>query len=484
MFKKILFWGITSLLIATALISGALYKFGWITEDQWLSLALIPAGIVFLLFISVVILSKISKITPSWGIFAGLLVGLVAGYVFHIWGEDPIRNFLLINIIQPVGTIFLRSLYMVIVPLVAGSLLVGVVNLGSGDLLKKLGWKVALFYMSTTFCAILIGQSLINIAKPGVGISQELRDQMVESSKNQVESLKEKSSLVGKSLWPGIVDKIIPKNILREYGNTNMLAIILVSLLFGVALMSLGNGPPKEAFIGFFSTLSEVSVQVIGWIMKIAPYAVGALILNIVAHLGLEPLKKVLWYFLIVVFALLVQLFLTYGVIIKTIIKVPFFQFYKKAIPIFLTAFSTSSSAATMPVTIRTLEKDFGVPDSITTFSVPIGVTVNMDGTALFEVMAAIFIAQVFGVDLSLMEHFTLVFLVLVTSIGVAGVPGGSLPILMAAMASLGIPAEGIALILGVDRVLDMCRTVTNVTGDSVAALFLARTEGHKLNFT
>ena len=419
----------------------------------------------------------------NWGIFIGLVVGAAIGVVFHEWGTNPVRDWLLVNVIQPLGTIFLRSLFMVIVPLVAGSLLVGVVNLGSGQLLKKLGWKVALFYLSTTFCAIVVGQSIINTLQPGTGVSQEMAEKAIESSKSQIESLKEKSSWVGKSLWPGIVDKIIPKNILREYGATNMLAIIFVSLLFGIALLGMQGGAPKEAFVGFFDTLSVISVKIVGWIMKMAPYAVAALMINAVSNFGIDIMQKLISYVLIVIGGLLIQFLVVYSFMLKFIVKVPVFQFYKKAIPIFLTAFSTSSSAATMPVTIRTLEKEFGVPGSITNFSVPIGVTVNMDGTALFEVMAAVFIAQVFGVDLSLMEHFTLIFLVLVTSIGVAGVPGGSIPILMAAMASLNIPVEGIALILGVDRLLDMCRTVTNVTGDSVAALFLARSEKVQLNF-
>ena len=423
-----------------------------------------------------------SSALSNWGIFIGLVVGAAIGVVFHEWGSNPVRDWLLVNAIQPLGTIFLRSLFMVIVPLVAGSLLVGVVNLGSGQLLRKLGWKVALFYLSTTFCAIVVGQSIINTLQPGTGVPQEVTEKAIETSKSQIESLKEKSSWVGKSLWPGIVDKIIPKNILREYGATNMLAIIFVSLLFGMALLGMQGGAPKEAFIGFFDTLSEVSVKIVGWIMKIAPYAVAALMINAVSNFGIDVMQKLISYVLVVVAGLLIQFFVVYGFMLKFIVKVPVIQFYKKAIPIFLTAFSTSSSAATMPVTIRTLEKDFGVPNSITNFSIPIGVTVNMDGTALFEVMAAVFIAQVFGVDLSLMEHFTLVFLVLVTSIGVAGVPGGSIPILMAAMASLNIPVEGIALILGVDRLLDMCRTVTNVTGDSVAALFLARSEKVQLN--
>ena len=418
----------------------------------------------------------------SWGIFIGLVVGAIIGLGFHTWGDSPVRDWILVNAIQPLGTVFLRSLFMIIVPLVAASLLVGVVNLGSGALLKKLGWKVTLFYITTTLCAIVIGQTLINTFQPGAGIPQEMAEEAIESSRGQVESLKEKSSWVGKSLWPGIVDKIIPKNIIREFSNTNMLAIIFVSLLFGIALLGMATSPKKDAFVGFFSVLSDISITLVGWIMKIAPYAVAALMINAVSSFGLVIMKNLMAYVLIVMGALLFQFFVVYGTILKFFLKISPLVFYRKAMAIFLTAFSTSSSAATMPVTIRTLEKEFGVPESITTFSVPIGVTVNMDGTALFEVMAAVFIAQVFGVDLSLMEHFTLIFLVLITSIGVAGVPGGSIPILMAAMAALNIPVEGIALILGVDRLLDMSRTVTNVTGDSVAALFLARSEKIPIN--
>lgn len=435
------------------------------------------------------ILNMIENKTPakanhlsSWGIFIGLVVGTIIGLIFHAWGDSSIKDWVLINAIQPLGTIFLRSLFMIIVPLVAASLLVGVVNLGSGSLLKKLGWKVTLFYITTTLCAIVVGQSLINTLEPGSGIPQTMAEEAIESSRGQVESLKEKSAWVGKSLWPGIVDKIIPKNIIRQFGETNMLAIIFVSLLFGVALLGMATSPRKENFVGFFSVLSDISITIVGWIMKIAPYAVAALMINAVSSFGLTIMKNLVFYVLVVAGALLFQFFVVYGAILKFFLKVSPIAFYRKAMPIFLTAFSTSSSAATMPVTIRTLEKEFGVPESITTFSVPIGVTVNMDGTALFEVMAAVFIAQVFGVDLSLMEHFTLIFLVLVTSIGVAGVPGGSIPILMAAMASLNIPVEGIALILGVDRLLDMSRTVTNVTGDSVAALFLARSEKIPVN--
>ncbi len=426
---------------------------------------------------------KYLRISSNWGIFIGLIVGALIGYLFNCWGDNPTRQWILGNVITPVKMVFLRSLFMIIVPLVLSSLLVGVTNLGSKYLLRRLGWKVALFYLTTTFCAIVIGQVLINTVQPGGGVSQEEVHQAAEASKGKIDSLKPKVSWVSKSVWPGIVDNIIPKNILQAFSEGGMLAIIFVAIMFGMAILGMQNGPPRVAFIGFFSALSSASVTIIGWIMKIAPYAVAALMIDAVATFGIERMMNLLAYMLVVLAGLLVQFFVVYGLLLKFLVKISPLEFYKKALPIFLTAFSTSSSAATMPVTIRTLERRFGVPDSITTFSIPIGVTVNMDGTALFEVMAVIFIAQIFGVDLSLMQHITLVILVLLTSVGVAGVPGASTPILMAAMASVGVPVEGIGLILGVDRLLDMARTVTNVTGDSVATLFLAKSENRNFNF-
>ena len=228
---------------------------------------------------------------------------------------------------------------MVIVPLVAGSLLVGIVNLGTGALLRKLGWKVALFYLSTTLCATLVGQTLINTARPGANISQETAQEAIESTKGQIESLKEKSSWVGKSLWPGIIDKIIPKNILRQYSATNMLAIIFVSLLFGIALLGMQAGRPRDAFVDFFSTLSDTSIKIVGWIMKIAPYAIAALMINAVSSFGLDIMKNLMFYVLIVIVALLVQFFIVYGTILKLFLKISPIKFYKKAAPIFFNCF-------------------------------------------------------------------------------------------------------------------------------------------------
>ena len=417
----------------------------------------------------------------TWGVLVGLVVGSLIGLVFNILKEDSFFNPKVIwitdNIFYPIGNAFLQALFMVVIPLVFSSLLVGVADMGSGKHIGKLSKRLFLFYACTTILAIGIGQVFINTLKPGQNIDKVVAMDVAEKMQDKLSSLKEKSSLVDESIWPGIVSKIIPRNIINEFGENNMLAVIFVSLLFGLALLYMPNGASKMSFINFMSALSNMSVLIIGWIMKTAPYAVAALLAVAVSEFGFSLMKSMLFYMVVMVISMLVHFFITYGFILKVILKIPIRQFLKKMVPVFSTAFGTSSSSATMPVTMNTLEQKFKVPRSIVNFSVPIGTVVNMDGTALFEVIATIFLAQIFGVELTLGSHFFLLAIVFITSVGVASVPGGSLPILMSAIVVLGIPPEGIAVILGVDRLLDMGRTVVNVTGDSLAALFLAKTQ-------
>lgn len=256
-----------------------------------------------------------------------------------------------------------------------------------------------------------------------------------------------------------------------------MLAVIFVAILFGAALLHI-DSDEKRTLVGLLHAVTHATIQVVHWIMRIAPLAVACLMINAILAFNVAILGNVAKYMAVVVIGYLLHFFISYGLVLKFIVKLNPLSFYRGMMPVFLTAFSTSSSNATLPTTIAHLKARFGVPERVVTFTAPLGATVNMDGTSLFEVVAALFIAQVFGIDLSFTQHVTLVVLVVVTSIGVAGVPGGSIPLLMSAMAAVGIPPEGIALVLGVDRLLDMGRTVVNVTGDSLCALFLARTDG------
>ena len=427
------------------------------------------------------------KLHNSTKIFLGLVFGVIVGYVLNIWSRLwPsslfVREWILEYFLNPLGDTFLRALFMLVVPLMFCSLIVGVCRLGSVKNLSRLGLRLILFYITTTLCAILIGQMIFALIEPGKGLNKADIEEAHSHFSQQVESLQPKSRAVYKSLWPGIIYTIVPKNVLEEMSQTNMLAVIFVSLLLGLAFLGMRKEQTKEV-TAVFQACSDAFIKIVGWVMFLAPYAVFALVAVAVTHFGLDILKKnVTKYVLVVVLGYAFQFFLTYSLVNKILIGIPIKEFYRRLLPVFLTAFSTSSSSATMPINIRTLEKRFGVPPSIANFSIPLGMTVNMDGTALFEVIAALFIAQVAGVEISLTGQVTLVVLVLLTSIGVAGVPGGSIPILMSAMASLGVPPEGIALVLGIDRFLDMGRTIVNVTGDAAGALYLARVEKVPMN--
>ena len=421
------------------------------------------------------------KIVSAWGIFIGLFVGACIGLVFNSLKEQNLLinqvTWITDNLFYPIGNAFLQSLFMVVVPLVFSSLIVGVADLGAGQRIGRLGKKLFLFYAFSTIIASSIGQFFINITAPGKQIDRATVERVAVSMKDKLSSLKEKSSFVEKSVWPGIVSKIIPRNIIDEFGKNNMLAVIFVSLLFGMALLKLPATNSRTSFIQFMQALSDISVMVINWIMKLAPIAVASLLAIAFSELGFSLMKSMLFYVLVMLAGMLTHFFITYGCFVRFLVKMSYKDFLRKMLPVFSTAFGTSSSSATMPITMQNLEQQFGVPRSIVNFSVPIGTVVNMDGTALFEIIATVFLAQVFGVEMTLASHFFLLFVVFITSVGVASVPGGSLPILMSAVVVLGIPPEGIAIILGVDRLLDMGRTVVNVTGDSIAALYLKKSE-------
>ncbi len=406
----------------------------------------------------------------------GLLAGIALGIGLHAWGEVPLQKGIIKNVLEPVGQVFLRGLFMVVVPLVFCSLALGVAQLGSLPHVARLGRKLILFYMCTSLVAILIGQFLVTTIKPGQGVSKEFADDARVQFSGQVAGLMEKSAGVQDSLWPGIISQIIPKNIVQALAEGQMLAIIFVALVFGATLLVID--PKKSAAAkDVLGAVSDAALLVVGWIMKLAPFAVAALMAVALSRFGVQLLNQLALYVTVVVLGYAIHFFGVYALIVRFVLRMPVIAFYKTSFPVFATAFGTSSSNATIPTTIRTLEKDFKVPESVTSFTVPLGATVNMDGTALFEAVAVIFVGQVFGIELSLLQHVSLVLMVFLTAIGVAGIPGGSIPIIMSIMASFGIPPEGIALVLGVDRLLDMGRTVLNVTGDLLCALLLSKGE-------
>ena len=408
----------------------------------------------------------------STKILIGLIVGSIIGIIFNLYSESETVKWIISYVTNPIGTAFLRGLMMVVVPLVFSSLAVGVAKLGSGKNVGLIFGRLGIYYLVTSLIAILIGQTIVSTVQPGAGIPQTLIEESREKLSDQVSGLMEKSGKVKESLWPGLVSAVIPRNIISSMANGEMLAVIFVALLLGIGLLRLQTAQSKT-LQDILQAVSDLSITGVGWIMKFAPYAVAALMISSVSQFGFEIMSNVAKYIAVVIIAYAVHFFAIYSLIVKFVIRMGIIDFYKKASEAIITAFSTSSSNATIPTTTRVLEEKFKVSPTITNFSVPLGATVNMDGTALFEMVAAVFIAQVFGVDVGLTGYVSLIILMLVTSIGVAGVPGGSIPILMSAMAMVGIPPEGIAIVLGVDRLLDMGRTTVNVTGDITAALFV-----------
>jgi dicarboxylate/amino acid:cation (Na+ or H+) symporter, DAACS family len=407
----------------------------------------------------------------------GLAAGVVVGALMSSFLDSDTALWIVNNVTQPVGTLFLRGLFMVVVPLVVSSLAAGVSDLGSIQNLGHYGKKAAVYYLATTLLAVLIGQALVSTLKPGAGVDQTFIAHAADSFKDQTSKLQSSSEAVGKSLWPGLVETVVPKNILEEWSKTNMLSVIFVAIVFGAALLRIESRYAKP-MTDVLHAISQAAIMTVGWVMKFAPLAVGCLMVNAIMAFNIEILRNVAFYFFVVVLGYGIHFFGSYGLLAKYLLNVRPHVFFKEMMPVFLTAFSTSSSNATLPTTIAHLKNRFGVPEKVVTFTAPLGATVNMDGTALFEMVAAVFIAQVFGIELSALQQVTLVLLVVITSVGVAGIPGGSIPLLMSAMASVGIPPEGIALILGVDRLLDMGRTVLNVTGDAICALYLAKDDG------
>jgi Na+/H+-dicarboxylate symporter len=419
--------------------------------------------------------------SASINILVGLIAGVALGAIAKSNLESETLKWIVNYVTQPIGTAFLRGLFMVVVPLVFSSLIVSIAELGSVQRLGKLGWKLAIFYMSTVTIAVAIGQILVLTFKPGEGIDPAFIETAKTNLSSQTSTLIERTSAVKESLWPGLVNEMIPKNIIESLGATNMLGILFFAVLFGAALL-ISNDEKSKALISVVAAVSDAMIRVVTWIMALAPIAVAALLFNAVINFDISILGNVAKYVGVVFLGYSIHFFGVYSLLVKFFARIPLREYYRRMTPVFLTAFSTSSSNATLPTTIATLRDRFGVPEKITTFTAPLGATINMDGTALFEMVAAIFIAQVFGIELTFAQHVTLILLIIVTSAGVGGIPGGSIPLLMSSMATVGIPAEGIALILGVDRLLDMGRTVLNVTCDGIAALYLARVEGVPLD--
>ncbi len=417
-------------------------------------------------------------------LYTKILIGLIAGGVFgavaNVADIGWLKSFLIA--LEPIGTAFIRAITMVVIPLVVASLTVGAASLGDITKLGRIGGKTLGYYMVTTALAVVIGLGVSNIFAPGSGVAESTRESLAAQFQGQAA---EKMELAANA--PAVLDVllgIIPPNPVRAAADFELLPLIFFSVIFGAALSVLPEEKRKPT-LGFMEGLNDASMLIIGWIMKIAPYAVFALIAAVVAQFGLDLLKSLIGYSLVVVGGLLLHMFGTVALMVRFAAKLNPLDFYRRVAAVPLFAFSTSSSSATLPVTIRTAENRLGVSKEVSSFVLPLGATINMDGTALYQAVAVMFIAQIYGIPMDLGAQLTIVLTATLASVGSAGVPSAGLITLIIVLQSVGLADKveaGIALILGVDRILDMLRTSVNVTGDLSCAAFVARTEGENLS--
>ena len=408
-----------------------------------------------------------------WKIIIGLVLGTIYGIASAINGWSDFTS----NFISPFGTIFLNLLKLIAVPLVVSSLITGVASLSDTRKLSRIGWKTIALYISTTAVAVSIGLILVNVLEPGAGIPEDFQESLSQEYVDKAASKQDLASSVQNNRGPlqPLVD-MVPSNMFSAASNnSNMLQIVFISIIFGIALIGIDR-KFSQPVLAFLEGINQMIIKLVEMIMYFAPYGVFALIAKTISSVSGDVsqigsiLSALLFYMGVVILGLFIHMSLTYLTILKMFTNMDLKHFFKSMAPVQLLAFSTSSSGATLPVTMKRCEKDLGVSEEISSFVLPLGATINMDGTALYQGVAAVFIAQAIGMDLTFADQFTIVATAVLASIGTAAVPGAGIIMLVIILEAINVPSQGIALILGVDRILDMIRTATNVTGDATVA--------------
>jgi len=397
-------------------------------------------------------------------LFAMILGAILGGILNHFFMDYSfVSEFLVGNVFHVLGTIFVSSLKMLVVPLVFVSLVCGVAALGDINKLGRLGGKALLFYLVTTAIAITIALTIATIVAPGQGFE-------IASANTQSFTPKESPSLVD------TIINLVPTNPINAMAKGEMLPLILFSLLFGIAIVMAGDAGKRIE--QQFNDYNAIIMQLVMILMTLAPIGVFSLIAKTFALQGFDVIKPLLGYFLVVVSALMIHALIIYPLLLKSFSGLSIRTFLRKMRSVQIFAFSTASSNATIPFNIENSEKKLGVDNSVASFTIPLGATINMDGTAIMQGVATVFIANVYGIDLGITDYLLVILTATLASIGTAGVPGVGLIMLAMVLNQVGLPVEGIALIIGVDRLLDMMRTAVNVTGDATATVIIAKSEG------
>lgn len=412
------------------------------------------------------------KISLHWKIIIGMFLGVIIGLIFSSFsaGSTYITNF-----VKPFGTIFINSLKLIAIPLILASLIKGISDLKDISKLSSMGLLTIMTYLTTTIIAVSIGLLVVNSVGPGKSISDETRTELINAYSNDANEKRDIAEEKKKSgpLQP-LID-LVPSNFLNAASdNKNMLQVIFFSILFGIAMILIPAEKSKPVKT-FFDSLNDVILKIIDIIMTCAPFGVFALLASLIVEApNIDLLKSLILYSITLLVGLFVVIII-YLLFIKIFLKRNLREFINGILPAQLVAFSTSSSAATLPVTMDRVENELGVKKEVSSFVLPIGATINMDGTAVYQAVAAVFIAQTFGLDLSLIDQLGIITTATLASIGAAAVPSAGIIVLVIVLAQAGIPEAGLALIFAVDRPLDMFRTVVNVTGDAMVSLIVSK---------
>lgn len=402
----------------------------------------------------------------------GVVLGAGVGLAANALGADNALGAALLftatNVAQHVGTIFLRLLFLLVIPMLFSAIVIGISGLDLKGL-GRVGARTLLYTVVFSLIAVLLGMFLVTVVKPGAGVSDGVRKLALSTNLSNIP--KAPSGTAGEMLAA-----MFPDNPVKAAANGDMLGVILFSVLFGVAVARTDT-PGVKQLKDVIQGVYDVTMTLVGWVLKLAPIGVFALLYAMTAKLGLELLRQILTYVLVVLGALAIHLFVVYGFAVKFLAKRDPIQFFKDIRLALATAFATSSSSATLPTALKVAEENLKLPPQVARFVLTAGSAMNQNGTALFEGVTVLFLAQVFGVDLSLPQQFVIMCICVLAGIGTAGIPAGSLPVIAMILGMFGIPPEGIGLILGVDRILDMSRTTLNVAGDLAAATYVARFE-------
>jgi DAACS family dicarboxylate/amino acid:cation (Na+ or H+) symporter len=403
---------------------------------------------------------------------AGLVAGIVLGAAANLaLGDSPRLEWFVRHVTEPAGRIFLRLLFMLVVPLILSALALGVAALGDLRRLGRIGLKTLAYTVVVSTIAVLLGVGLVNLVRPGEGLSPALKERLL--------SMRAAAPAAAPSAGSTGVDflvNLVPQNIVRAMGDGDMLAVMVFSLFLGIGL-ALTRTDTARVFEQSLEGLYDVVMRLLGFVIEVAPLGVACLLFSLTARLGWEILQQLGAYVVVVLAALAIQQFVVYSISVAWLGRMNPLRFFHGIRDAMLTAFSTASSNATLPTSLLVAERELRLPSHVSRFVLTVGSTANQNGTALFEGVTVLFLAQFFGVPLSFVQQLTVVFICILGGIGTAGVPAGSIPVVVMILGLVGVPAEGIGMILGVDRFLDMCRTTLNVTGDLAAAVVVSRGE-------